>query len=262
MYRMLKINCKLWANILPLILCCALLSLSIRAAEPEKIIPIAVHQKLADKYYDLLARKNKTAEEISHFNIEKITRGLVSLIIIEQALALGGMPVEFDFIITPNIRRSIALVESGSAVMSPQTMTAHPFTKHLLKSSVILEQNSFIKGIYGLASNEELMKVNSLAQLTNFSAVTNAAWRDDINVLKAMNISRITLKTDTATMFKVIKYRGIDFTLLELSSNLAQPQSEEGIELVRVPDVAIALGGSRHFMISKNTLMVRGSTKR
>lgn len=214
-------------------------------------IPISVPKNLVERYYEILQREGKRAEEFEHFNIKKVTKGFVSLVIIKQALTAGGLDVDFELIMAPNSSRGAMLVQSGVAVMSQQTMFKELFTDDLWMSSVILGSGEHIKGIYGLASNKALMQVSTLEGLQKLSAVINTAWKHDIRTLEDIMLDSLHITPNYDAQFKLIKYREIDFTLLDFSHDIEKPQIYGGVELYPVPNVAIEIIGDRHFMVSK-----------
>ncbi len=214
-------------------------------------ISISIQQGLVDRYQGILTETGETAENFTQFEHKRVTKGVASLIVIKKALALGGLPSEFEFVISPNTLRGIALVKSGRAVMSQQTMFKDMFSDDLLMSTAVLEKEDFIKGIYGLASNESLMNVKTFDDLKALTAVTNTAWEYDIAALKQMELQKLHVSPNYDALFKLIQYRNVDFTLLEFSKRIEAPKIYEDIELMPVPNVAIQLNSDRHFMVSK-----------
>ena len=214
-------------------------------------ITVSVQQGLVDRYLLVLKDTGQSADNFTQFDHPRMTKGLASLLIIKKALVAGGIKDGFEFVINPNTRRGIELVKNGQALLSPLTMLKGEFSDTLLFSSVIIESGDFIKGIYGLASNEALMNISTLAELQELSAVTNSAWEQDIEVLKSLSLQSIHLTPNYDALFKVIYYRNVDFTLLDFSKKIDRPQTYQDIELVPVPNVAIELSQPRHFVVSK-----------
>ncbi len=215
------------------------------------LVPVAVGEGLEQRYQRFLLAKNKPAEDITTLIAKDMTQGVANLIIIKQALHAAGLPIEYKFINSPNAERGFWLVKEGNAVISSLTAYPETFNDDAYMSSVIIAPREIIKGIYGLPSNYELMNVTSLEQLQQFSAVIHMAWSQDIITLQKLQLNTLVLAHDYDSIFKQIKFRHIDFTLLDIPKRENKNRFLNGIELKLVPNVALELAGARHFIVSK-----------
>ena len=215
------------------------------------IIPIPVVSGVQERYELVLAEKGKTAEDITDLKSPHADRHVAALVIIRQAMLAGGLPVDFQMIEVPNSAREKLLVQSGSAVISSQDLFSVAFPPGVFMSSPVIPQGSFVKGVYGLADNADLRKVQSLEQLRSFSAVSYSEWKVDWLTLNEFNLDRLASATTEEAMFKLVAHRNIDFTLCEFPPSEDLSVTVAGITLHPIPDLVVVLKGSRHFMVSK-----------
>ena len=246
----MSFNCKSKIHFLLIIILFAFLFIS-TPLQVEKSIKVTISNNNLEIYQSFLSEKNKRAEDITDLKSEFGNRNVADLIIIKQALNSAGLPVEFDFYTTPNTARSINLVMDGSAVLVHQDIFSMAFNNKVFMSSPIVRRGEFIKGLYGLKTNEQLMRVKTLEDISKLSAVCSDKWRVDWRTLKKLKPRLLINAPRYGHFFNVIKFRKIDFTLLEFQQDVSKPIRYNDIELVAVPGIKIALDDSRHFMISK-----------
>ncbi len=220
-------------------------------ARAQLVIPIPVVSGTLELYQSVLAEKQRSADEVVELRSENSTRGVAALVIIKQALHAGGLPVEFQFIEVPNAARERIMVQSGAAVISGEDLFSIAFADDVFMSSPVIPKGSFLKGVYCRSNNKDLLKISNLSELRNFTAVSYSEWKVDWLTLQGLGLKGLRDVSKHQTMFKLIQYRDIDFTLYEFPARGDLTQVVDGIELVPVPNVKVALKDSRHFMVSK-----------
>jgi len=231
------------------LLLAASLSVSVQAAET---IQVTVSQWVADRYDTILAQQQTDLLDITDLSVDRATQQFVNLVIIKQALHKGGISVDFDFVVSPNSRRAFSLLRNNKAVLMPMLIFKNAIPNDLLSSSPLITSNNLLKGIYGLKSNKSLMAVTNLTQLQQHSAVTKADWKQDISILKQLNLKSVDTVNQYITIYKRIAFRNTDFTLLDFPFNKQNMQQSGEIKLYPVPNLAIELKGSKHFVFSKS----------
>ena len=212
-------------------------------------VTFALKENLGVSYQNFLKKKQKKAIEITHMDMEDVSRGIIRLVILEQALFKAGLAAKIVFLNSPNAKRSQVLVQSGEALISTRLLIDELSPKGILKSSALVGYEDLKRGIYGLKSNNILMKVKTLEELKKLSAVTLSTKKSDIKALHSIGLSALHLANDRKTIFNLIAYRKIDFTLLGVRKELEQKYGE--ITLVPVPNLLIQTNSSMHFFISK-----------
>lgn len=237
-----------------LTLSCAgsLLGISVMASAAIPIIvKVAVNKEAAAYYQSVLKQTQKQAVELSPNDIKNTRRGFISLVMFIQALDKVGLAAKFEFVISPNAKRSVALVQSGAALFTTRTLV-HGYTpKNTLKSSALIGSGGLLRGIFGLKSNHALMKVKTLDELKRFSAVTNVSWQTEIKFLNDIGIKKIQLSHSRQSIFKHIAYNNIDFVLLAITRNNRYKLQYAGITLLPITGLVIQPKSSYHYLISK-----------
>ena len=226
-----------------------LLYFSARASEKIKVVAV---KGLAQQYNKIFLQKNVNVINITELGIKGTSLSLAHLVIMQQALYKGGLDIDFDFVISPNHKRSGALLSSGKAVISSFFSYAEAQPKDTYISSAVMAPRTLKKGIYGLASNKALMRVKSLDDLKPLKGVLVEAWKNDMKILKSHGITQIEVVPKYLNIFTRIAHRGIDYTLLDYPHNDELIQYNNKIKLYPVPNLMLELEGSRHFFISKN----------
>jgi len=146
---------------------------SARASEKIKVVAV---KGLAQQYNKIFLQKNVNVINITELGIKGTSLSLAHLVIMQQALYKGGLDIDFDFVISPNHKRSGALLSSGKAVISSFFSYAEAQPKDTYISSAVMAPRTLRKGIYGLASNKALMRVKSLDDLKPLKSVLVKAW--------------------------------------------------------------------------------------
>ncbi len=227
---------------------------SITSASTPIIVKVAVNEYAAKYYQSQLKQKHKKAVEFTAIDIKSMGRDVISLIIFVQALDRAGLAVNFEFVSSPNPQRNGALVQSGAVLLSMRTFAEGYTPKDTLKSSPLLDSEHSLRGVFGLKSNHALMKVKTLEELREFSAVTNHAWKNEIKFLQGIGLPKLELSHSRESIFKHIAFRNIDFTILALT-NSQSPDLQirfADITLVPVPGLLIMKKNTYQFIIAEN----------
>ena len=229
---------------------CSMLSISfIASAEIPITVTVAVKTNLIDKYQHFLEEKQKQAIELTYMDMTDMSRGIIKLVILEQALHKAGLAATIELVASPNAQRSQYMVQTGQVLLSTRLLIDDLTPKDTLKSSALLGYKDLRRGIYGLKSNHALMEVKTLEELKNFSAVTVTTRESDVKLLQKIGLSNLQLVSKRDFIFTRIAYRNIDFTLLGIEKEIERKHG--GIILVPVPDLLIQTDSSIHFFISE-----------
>jgi hypothetical protein len=196
--------------------------------------------------------QGRTPLEITSFASPHATRAVVSMILMQKALKIGGMgDVAISFLEVPNSARERAEVKSGHAVIGGQDFWNFDFDDSVYMTDPIIQEGSFIKGIYVLPSNKNVLGITNMNDLRPYSAVILGGWRGDINTLESMKPREILLTYCFDNIFKFINLGRADFTLLEFSSAQDLTHTNSGTTLTPIPGIKVTIPGYRCLMISK-----------
>lgn len=227
------------------------LSFIVSGATPITV-KVAVHENLARFYHSTLKQKQKQAVELNPSDMKNTRIGFVSLVLFIQALDKAGLAAKFEFINSPNSKRSERLVQTGDALFTMTTLSKGETPKDTLQSSVLLGPEGLLKGIYGLKSNHALMKVKTLAELKKFNGMAKLTGGDVNKILQEIGLNKLELSPTRKSILRHIAYKHADFVLLGITRATEHQIKIAGITLVPVPGALIQQELSHHFLISKN----------
>lgn len=227
-----------------------ILSSSAKALVNETII--ATNHSIYDSFQKWT--QETPCENISSFNSPYANRGTVELVLICQALNVAGYETKITLQQYPNYERALTQAKYGLVHMTAESLWENDIDdKIFYKTSAIIRNGEFEKGIYTLPSNTHVLTAKSLQDLQELKAVMPKIWSVDWQTLQAMKI-KTSFAPNKINMFKMINAKRIDFTILEFS--YAEDMSNElaGIRLIPVPNIKIGLQGARYFVVSKKSL--------
>lgn len=115
----------------------------------ELLVSMAVGESSFKKYQQLLKAKGSDALSITEFESPYSTRSVVSMIILQQAIALGGLNCSYDFQTYPTPSRQVYTVKAGENVLLGNDMWAGAFDDTVYQSSPYLKNGEFLKVLVG-----------------------------------------------------------------------------------------------------------------
>jgi hypothetical protein len=224
------------------ILCCVLSSW----AQAE--VSVAVPQDVLNDYTRLLA--GRAPEDVREYGGAGARRDTVEVILFQQALRLGGYTEAVRFVPVDSYQRNLVEVESGRLIATATTVWAADVKDSAAQRSAPMIQNGeYVVGFYTGIDNRAVQKAD-FKTLKKLRVVTNRAWKNDVAVLESLGIAHI----DSAPTFSmiarmVVAGRG-DFMMASFKSTPNMIYEVEGLQLMPVQGLKVALPGSRHFLIA------------
>lgn len=228
-------------------ICC----LSPMSSHADLLVPVAVTQDLLNRHTALLDEKGLPVEKLTNLHSQYSTRAVADFVIMQQALYVSGEPIRFKFITVPNIAREREAVRGGQAVVTSTALFSSAMGDKVLQSSPVVSKGAFVKGVYGLKTNKELMAVKSLKELQSFDAVSSQDWKVDWMTLKKMQPYNLRNVPLAKMMVSLIASGRADYALFEFAANPDLSREENGHVLHPVPGIKVGLIDSRHFGVSK-----------
>ncbi|NTS75830.1 hypothetical protein HR060_03030 [Catenovulum sp. SM1970] len=200
---------------------------------------------------------SKSPLEITNFNHPNARREVVDIILLLQALTLGGVDVNIKFEQGAYYARNLYLLEQGKLALSPDTVWQQDIDKiseHVYISDTIIEDGEFYAGFYTSPNNHKALKAKSLTDLKQLRFVSNKHWSADWKALS--DLSPITLVDEPKwlSMARSILHDHYDAMLISFRSDpsLQVYVPELQAVLVPIPNLKIQLRGSMHYIVSKN----------
>jgi hypothetical protein len=235
---------KIFIYILFAILLCPV---SLRAEPPIYVAGIELNKEIYDK---MVSEKGGNPLEIHDYSSPHASRPAIALIIMQQALSLGGMNAKFEFIPYPNYTRCISELKKGRVDILATDMWEDQFDNTVYKTSPFINKGEFEKGIYACDYSELLKKTPNLSDLIQHVPIVGMSWELDRKTLRRMGNKIIQTAPTYPLIFEMLARKRADYTILEFPKDINSSYLNTcGLQLVK--GVKIKFPYSRHFMISK-----------
>ena len=180
----------------------------------------------------------------------------VEHVLFRKAILLGGIDAVFEDLIVPNSARARASVHNGSALCGG-TAQWHRYRSELgervLESDAVIASGVYEKGIYVAPDRLKQISIKSRDDLARLSAVSDKNWETDWATLSELKPAKLYSAPTRASQFKMVEAGRADFTLQDFSNRPDLSIEEQGARLYPVPGVKVALAGTRHFFINKDS---------
>lgn len=192
--------------------------------------------------------------DIQYFSGPGARRDVVEIVLLQQALHLGGFDGKLVLRPENSYLRVLKLLNDGQVAISGALMwrdDIKPHSNNLFKSKALVNEGEFIVGLYTRADNQRALTATTLEQVGHLSAASNSHWKPDVLTLKSLGIKRIHYSTYWVQIVRMVVAGRADVTLAPFQSNPGMKVQVENLELVPIPGIKVALPGSRHWPVSK-----------
>lgn len=174
----------------------------------HQVIYVAGIKSTKANYDKMLEEKGGDSLKITDYYSSYVSRPVISLIIIRQALKAGGMNVEISFRPFPNFSRAIGEVKRGKALILASDIWEEQFDDEVYKTAPFIRKGEFEKGIYTSADSELLDKPMDLPRLLKSKPLTCMSWQVDLSVLHKMGFGKIETAPNYSLLFKMMSKKG------------------------------------------------------
>jgi hypothetical protein len=192
--------------------------------------------------------------EVDNFSGKNSQRDVVEVILVQQALLLGGFQGSFRFDLGFYDAANIALLEKGLLLISFDSIwlsTAQKISKKVYISDPIVRKGQYMAGIYTSLTNTKALKTTSLAQFKKLSVVSSTDWPVDWKTLTDIAPQHLANQREWNGMARLVHNKWVDVTLAPFRATLPYLYSGKNYEIIAIEGIKIALDDSRHFIVSK-----------
>lgn len=218
----------------------------------KSTITIFIRDDVHKDYLDFLAGRH--VSEIDNFSGKTVRRDVVDMIIAQQALLLGGFEYEYSYYPGKVNFRNTALITDGDLLISFDSYwkkDAERLQDDVFISSPVIRKGEYVAGIYTHPSNTKVLSVTTLDELQRLSAVSTPKWQSDWSTLEALKLNRLVREDEWLSMAQMVNRSWVDFMLMPFHASENGSFNLGNIHLIPVPNIAILLDDSRHYVISK-----------
>ena len=191
---------------------------------------------------------------IDYFGGPGARRDVIEVVLLQQALHLGGLPHKIVMRPENSYLRILKLLNDGQVAISAALMwktDIKPYGSHLYKTKALVKEGEFIAGLYTRVNNQKALQANTPEKISALSAASNSHWKADVATLKSLHIKKIYYATYWVQIVRMVIAGRADFTLAPFQSNEGLKVIVDDLTLVPIPNIKVSLPGSRHWPISK-----------
>lgn len=232
-----------------------LLLLGCLASTDSAASPTTVEVFIRDDVYEdyLTFVGDRDVTDIRDFSGKTMRRDVADMVLLHQALALGGFNKKFRYQSGKVNFRNTKLLESGRLLLSFDTYwltDAQALGDKVLISEAVILKGEYLAGIYTAPSNAAVFRIDELSDLAQFSAVSTPKWRTDWQTLETLPLRKLVREDEWLSQARMVSMGWVDFMLMPFFHDSQGHYRLESIQLKVVPKVAILLNDSRHFVVS------------
>jgi len=208
-----------------------------------------------DVYQDYLAFLNgRDVLELTDFSGSFMRRDVADMVLLQQALKLGGFDNNFKYLPGKVNFRNTKMLESGELLLSFDTYwlsDANKLADKVYISSPIVKRGHYMAGIYSSPHNTKVFAITTLNDLKQLTAVSTPKWHTDWATLSALPLKELIREDEWLSQARMVHMQWVDFMLMPFYPSTDGSFVLEQIKLQLVPGIAVLLDDSRHFVISK-----------
>lgn len=205
---------------------------------------------------------------ITDYSGEGARRDVVEVVLFQQALAYANDRWQIRFIEQPDYGAMLDGLETGDAIASVTSLwrkDLSPRWEKLYITTAVIERGQFEAGFYTPISNLEAQRSRTNPQLKTLKGVSSRNWVIDWKTLESFG-ANVTHADTWGEMVQQVFSGDMDYLLAPFQATPDLSLTLDEGTLVPIPNVKIALLGTRHFAISRahplgwdfNTALHRG----
>ncbi len=212
-------------------------------------LKVGITENLLTKYSHFL--KGRSVYDIQQYDGEGARRSVIEVVLLLQALKIGGLENEIEWVIQPNyarIKRSLANGKIAISASSIWNYDLDELQQYAVSSEAIIAEGEYQAGLFRLASND--LTISTVNDLNTLTAISVSAWVPDWNTLASLPLKKVIDANSWDTMIKLLVAGRGDFILSSFKSSEDMGFTEGFNHFVPIKGVKVSLLGSRHFVIS------------
>lgn len=223
------------------------------AGNASQAIIVAVDEDMIKDYELFVGERDPLL--INYFGGSGARRDVIEIVLLQQALALGGFKAKVILRSEKSYLRILKLIVDGEVAVSGALKwrdDIKPYSGYLFETKAVVKEGEFIAGLYTSADNQRALQSTTIESIRQLSAASNAHWKADIKTLYELDIKKIYFSTYWVQIVRMVVAKRADITLAPFQVNPDMKVMVDGLELVPIPGIKVALPGSRHWPVSKN----------
>jgi hypothetical protein len=215
-------------------------------------IPISIETDIYNYAQQVLGKES--IETIEHFKHPHCLRDVVEFILVQKAIKLGGLELQYDFVLGDYDARNIRLIQHGLLLISFDSIwlnEASQYESDVFISEPVIRNGEFYAGIYVAPKRITELKPKLAHGISELSFVTSEAWHTDVRTLTELQPKNLVIEADWLVMAKMVSNGWVDAMLAPFKSALPFNYQGRNYHIQAIEGYKIALQDSRHFVVSK-----------
>lgn len=224
---------------------------NIAIASSDAIV-IFIRDDVYEDYQQFLAGRDVLS--IHEFKHKNMRRDVADMVLLQQALALGGFKSQFSYVPGKVNFRNTKMLETGELLLSFDSywlIDAKELASSVYISDPVIRRGEYFAGIYTSPNNQKTLQLKSLADLHELTGVSTPKWQTDWKTMSSLPLKKLIREDEWLSQARIVHMGWVDFMLMPFFNSNDGSYQLEQIRLQRVPGIAILLDDSRHFVISK-----------
>jgi hypothetical protein len=196
----------------------------------------------------------RDALTITDFDTEYARRDVVDFILIQQAVALGGIKLQVRYEPGNYDARNLRSISSGLLLIGLDTFWLSELShleNQLYISQPLIRRGEYQAGLYTSPHNTLALAVTELQQLKKLSVVSSKNWHADWHTWQQIGPASLLDEHSWPSQAKLVSKQWVDVMLSPFLPKMPFTISSDEYQLVAVSGVKVMLHDSRHVAVSR-----------
>lgn len=233
-----------------LVLLAIYLSAPLSASEQ---ITIYIRDDVLEDYQSFVGERNVLT--ITDFNHRKMRRDVADMVLLQQALALGGFNKAFQYLPGKVNFRNTKMLETGELLLSFDSYwlsDAERLENAVFISHPIINKGEYFAAVYTSPKNQKALALRKTEDLKQLTGVSTPKWHTDWQTMSKLPLKQLIQEDEWLSQARIVHMGWVDIMLMPFFHDNNGIYQLEQIKLQRIPEVAVLLDDSRHFVISRH----------
>ncbi len=222
-------------------------------ARPAERIEVQIERTVLDDYRRFVAGRDPL--HIKDFSGLGSRREVAEMLLAQQAIALGGLKLQFRFLPSDESVRSPRLLQSGAQLMTFDTVWGSAMQRlgsDIWLSQPVLKRGDYVAAVLTSPNNQKVLAVRNWQDFAGLTAVSSVAFETDWRTLQQLPLREIRDEYAWSSMALLVSKGWVDFMLAPFKAQRPFGYKANQIELVAVEGIKVLLDDSRHFAVSRH----------
>ncbi len=197
----------------------------------------------------------RNAIELTDFSGDGSRRDVIEVVLMQQALHLGGIKTPIEFIQHNAYQRILTELRQGRGFIAATSIwltDLENIEEDVFISHAVINNGEFEVGFYTTPNNKTALSAKKTSDIRGLSAISSKAWLTDWNTLSALRMNKLISISNWSSMVKMVNAGRADVLLAPFQPTKDMSITIDEVKLIPIPRIKIGLQGSRHFGVSKH----------